>query len=142
MSISPINRFLLDRNLRIASNPCVSPDFCLDWPALKTKLLAGEPMTVWEKSRFESANGSWRLLEDPATGDCAWRHRPQPGKVGGTALEDGAELAGGVWVFPATFANLLKLKNLVQPRPCSWARAPSASVPGSPHCTGRPSNGP
>jgi len=37
----PINRFLLDHDLRVASNPCVSPDFCLDWPALSAKLLDG-----------------------------------------------------------------------------------------------------
>jgi hypothetical protein len=128
MSTGPINRFLLDHNLRIATNPCVSPDFCLDWPALKARLLAGEPMTVWEKSRFESANGSWRLLEDPATGDCAWRHRPQPGKPGATALVEGVELGGGIWVFPATFANLLKLKNLVQSHDPRSTIFPTATV--------------
>jgi hypothetical protein len=26
-----VNRFLIDNNLRIAQNPCISPDFCLDW---------------------------------------------------------------------------------------------------------------
>ena len=29
-----INRFLLDGGLSIATNPCVSPDFCLDWQRL------------------------------------------------------------------------------------------------------------
>ena len=33
-----INRFLLDNNIRISYNPCISPDFCLDWPALRAKL--------------------------------------------------------------------------------------------------------
>ncbi|WP_232767361.1 hypothetical protein [Geminisphaera colitermitum] len=36
--MSSINEFLLTNNLRIATNPCVSPDFCLDWPALRTQL--------------------------------------------------------------------------------------------------------
>ena len=34
----PINRFLLDHNIRISRNPCISPDFCLDWAALRAKL--------------------------------------------------------------------------------------------------------
>ncbi|MEY4005577.1 MAG: hypothetical protein RLZZ221_1673, partial [Verrucomicrobiota bacterium] len=34
-AMSAINRFLLENNLRITTNPCVSPDFCLDWPALR-----------------------------------------------------------------------------------------------------------
>ena len=39
--MSAINSFLLKNNLRIAQNPCVSPDFCLDWPALQADLRAG-----------------------------------------------------------------------------------------------------
>ena len=35
-----INRFLVENNLRISNNPCISPDFCLDWPALRAKLTA------------------------------------------------------------------------------------------------------
>ena len=37
----PINRFLREHGLRIAQNPCVSPDFCLDWPALGSRLAGG-----------------------------------------------------------------------------------------------------
>jgi hypothetical protein len=114
MTPAAINRFLLDHHLRLATNPCVSPDFCLDWPALRDKLAAGAPMTVWEKSRFETAGGSWRLVEDAATGDCAWRFRPQASDGARVALEDGLRLEGGIWMFPATWTNLLKLKNLVQ----------------------------
>ena len=40
-SMTPINEFLLQHKLRIAQNPCVSPDFCLDWEALAAKLKAG-----------------------------------------------------------------------------------------------------
>jgi len=32
---SRLNAFLLANDLRIAANPCVSPDFCLDWSALR-----------------------------------------------------------------------------------------------------------
>ena len=72
----PINRFLLLHNIRISHNPCISPDFCLDWPALHAKLKDG---LVAEKpnARFETAAGGWTLLEDETTSDCAWS-RPVP----------------------------------------------------------------
>src|SRR3954469_8458764 len=106
--MSSINAFLLKNNLRIATNPCVSPDFCLDWPALKAELTAGKVLKVYPKSRFETKVGAFTLVEN-AQGDCAWRLE---GKT--DALADGAAVAVGATAFPATFANLLKLKNLVQ----------------------------
>jgi hypothetical protein len=36
--MSAINTFLLQNNLRIATNPCVSPDFCLDWAGLRAAI--------------------------------------------------------------------------------------------------------
>jgi hypothetical protein len=111
--MSTINAFLFQHNLRIASNPCVSPDFCLDWAALSAKLAKGEAVKTWPKSRFETAAGVWFLLED-ATGDCAWKLEPRAGVADpANVLSDGVSSAGAV-VFPATFANLLKLKNLIQ----------------------------
>ncbi len=106
--MSAINQFLLQHNLRIATNPCVSPDFCLDWPALRAELMAGKPLRVYPKSRFETAAGAWLLLEN-ALGDCAWR-------LEGAAdvLADGVKLPDGAAAYPATFANLLRLKELVQ----------------------------
>jgi hypothetical protein len=109
--MSAINRFLLANHLRIATNPCVSPDFCLDWPALAAKLRTGAAgVKVYEKSRFATAAGEFVVLEDGATGDCAWRLAA----VNATTLESGEGLANGATVFPATFANLLRLKNLAQ----------------------------
>jgi hypothetical protein len=106
--MSAINRFLLEHNLRIATNPCVSPDFCLDWPALRDQVRAGTLLKVYPKSRFETKAGSWTLLEN-THGDCAWR------LVGKTdALDSGVDLPDGTQAFPATFDNLLRLKNLVQ----------------------------
>lgn len=106
--MSAINRFLLQNNLRIATNPCVSPDFCLDWPALRDELRAGTLLKVYPKSRCETAAGTWTLLEN-THGDCAWRLQ------GATdALNDGVTLPDGTEAFPATFANLLRLKNLLQ----------------------------
>src|SRR5215471_7882607 len=96
--MSAINAFLLKNNFRIATNPCVSPDFCLDWPALAAKLRSGAAVKVYEKSRFAT------------TADCAWKLAAK----NASALASGETLADGSTVFPATFANLLKLKNLAQ----------------------------
>jgi hypothetical protein len=112
--MSSINRFLLDNNLRIASNPCVSPDFCLDWPALRAKLAADANLKVWTKSGFETAAGSWTLVEDLETGDCAWLLAARDGVDAGSALDGGVNVGNGSAAFPATFANLLRLKNLIQ----------------------------
>jgi hypothetical protein len=106
--MSAINRFLLENNLRIATNPCVSPDFCLDWPALREQLRTGASLKAYPKSRFETKAGAFTLLEN-AQGDCAWRLEGRT-----EALQDGVDLGGGVQAFPATFANLLRLKNLAQ----------------------------
>lgn len=106
-----INAFLLKNNLRIANNPCVSPDFCLDWTALRTELTSGKALKVYPKSRFETKAGAWTLLEN-AQGDCAWRLEGNGAKT--DVLADGVALPDGAVAFPATFANLLKLKNLVQ----------------------------
>jgi len=112
--MSAINRFLLEHNLRLASNPCVSPDFCLDWQSLSDQLRSGKLLKVYPKSRFETAAGAWTLLEG-AHGDCAWRLQGRT-----DALHDGIELSDGTQAFPATFENLLRLKNLVQAhRPAS-----------------------
>jgi hypothetical protein len=106
--MSAINRFLLENNLRITTNPCVSPDFCLDWPALRAALVAGAPLRTYPRSVFHTKAGSWMLVEN-AHGDCAWRLEGRT-----DALSDGVDLPGGFQAFPATFANLLRLKNLVQ----------------------------
>lgn len=105
--MSSINSFLLKNNLRIAQNPCVSPDFCLDWSALEADILAGR-MTEHTKSRFATAAGEWTLLEN-ITGDCAWKLY-----ASASPLAHGVPLTGGAMAFPATWENLLKLKNLVQ----------------------------
>jgi hypothetical protein len=69
--MSAINAFLLQHNLRIAQNPCISPDFCLDWPALRADLLAGR-VCEYSKSRFAIQAGEITLVEN-AAGDCAWK---------------------------------------------------------------------
>src|ERR1041384_5504858 len=94
--MKPINTFLRQNGLTVAQNPCVSPDFCLDWPALSQALRSGDPsIKVYEKSGFKTADGEWRLLE-AKNGDCAWRLE---GK-GALALQEGIDLGGGRWAFP------------------------------------------
>jgi hypothetical protein len=109
----PINLFLLKNGLRIAQNPCISPDCCLDWPSLAGKLHAGQPLQVWTKSLFATAAGNWTLVEDGATGDCAWILQSPANASAATALDLGIPIDGGRQAFPATWENLLKLKNLM-----------------------------
>jgi hypothetical protein len=127
--MSPINAFLLKNKLRIATNPCVSPDFCLDWPALsakaKGKKAAG--LVHYKKSEFETAVGRWTLFEDPVTGDCGWRLEAE-GKGGLLEiLSDGVGAGPGRAIFPATFANLLTIKNLLQEHNPASTIFPTAS---------------
>lgn len=108
-----INTFLLNHDLRIATNPCVSPDFCLDWAGLQAKLLAGESLHVWTASAFTTAHGSWLLHEDLTTGDCAWVLTATGGAASADALTEGITLDGATAAFPASWANLLRLKNAI-----------------------------
>ncbi len=108
-----INRFLLDNNIRISDNPCISPDFCLDWPALRAKV-QNSAAAERSSSGFETPAGRWVLLEDETTCDCAWKLAPREPGTGGDALDDGVALGDGNIAFPATWDNLLRLKNAVQ----------------------------
>jgi hypothetical protein len=110
--MSAINSFLLENGLRIAANPCVSPDFCLDWPSLSARLQSGASITRHAESRFAVAAGSLELASDDH-GDHAWileSTRADAARL----LEDGVALDGGRAAFPATWRNLLRIKNLLQ----------------------------
>ncbi len=104
--MSAINTFLLEHDLLIAQNPCISPDFCLNWAALSADVQAGR-VTEYPRSRFATAAGEWTLLEN-AAGDCAWKLH-----AAATPLADGVAI-GGATCFPASWANLLAMKNLIQ----------------------------
>jgi hypothetical protein len=112
--VSAINDFLLANRIRIAANPCVSPDFCLDWPALRKRLADGAALMRHDKSGFATAAGTWTLVED-ADGDHAWILESKlPEAQALAVLRDGVALRGGRFAFPASWVNLLALKNLVQ----------------------------
>lgn len=107
-----INEFLLSNQLRIATNPCVSPDFCLDWPSLQADIASGVEITRYGQSRFETAAGVWHLLEN-AAGDHAWQLSASSTGDASGVLENGEEIEGDFY-FPASFENLIRIKNLVQ----------------------------
>ena len=109
-----INRFLVDNDLRIARNPCISPDFCLDWTALVSKIAIRGALREWPKSVFDTAAGTWVLAEDETSGDCAWMLRAHGSAVPPAGFAEGIDRGDGVWAFPATWENLLALKNAVQ----------------------------
>lgn len=112
MKTPAINTFLVSNGLRIATNPCVSPDACLDWAELAATLKAGAGVRWYPKSGFKTAAGVWELAESVVTGDVAWVFTPTAGDAAPT-LEGGVALAEGRVAFPATYANLLTMKNLV-----------------------------
>jgi hypothetical protein len=112
INMSAINQFLLSARLSIRENPCVSPDFCLDFMRLLERLRRDENITRFAKSRFTVAAGTITLAED-ADGDCAWLLKSNRADAAET-LGDGVALATDTTAFPATWQNLLRLKNLVQ----------------------------
>ncbi|MFZ5497177.1 MAG: tagaturonate epimerase family protein [Verrucomicrobiota bacterium] len=118
--MSAINDFLLQHNLRLAQNPCVSPDFCLDWPALQNDLRTGK-IAEHPKSRFATQAGEFTLVEN-AAGDCAWKLHAT-----GHPLADGVAFNGATF-FPATWANLLTLKNLIQEHDAGSTIFPTAGA--------------
>jgi len=123
--MSKINEFLLQNELRIAQNPCISPDFCLDWPSLRETLRRSGAIQRHALSAVQTAFGSFGLAED-VTGDHAWLFRGDAARAQ-SALAEGAALPSGEVAFPATWGNLLKLKNLLQEHDPQSTVFPSAS---------------
>lgn len=123
---SRLNAFLLENNLRIAANPCVSPDFCLDWPALRAAHAAGKTR-AYPQSGFATAAGEWALFEDAPTGDHGWRLALKAGAAAPATLADSAPAADGALIFPASWKNLLALKNLIQEHDAASTIFPSAA---------------
>jgi hypothetical protein len=110
--MSNINRFLIEAGISVRHNPCISPDFCLDFARLHARLERAENVTHYAKSRFTIATGAVTLAED-ADGDCAWILKSSHTDAQ-TTLAYGVALATDTFAFPATWQNLLRLKNLAQ----------------------------
>lgn len=125
--MSEINAFLVQHGIRIAQNPCVSPDFCLDWPALARELTSGAALTRHAASELETAHGRFTLVENEH-GDHAWICTQRAGTAS-PPLADARPLPNGNIAFPATFANLLALKNLIQEHDAESTVFPVATGP-------------
>jgi len=109
-----INEFLIQHDLRINTSPSVSPDFCLDWPTLARAVRStNDAIGRWNSSRIETAAAFWSIVEDRRTGDCAWLAEFK-NEIDITILGDGILVDDRRAAFPATFDNLLQMKNLVQ----------------------------
>ncbi len=111
-----INKFLLKNRITIRDNPCVSPDFCLDWESLSARLRVDTELkgfTPHGNSRLEIAAGRIILIED-AAGEHAWILDTTEAAEHTGLLADGVALGASRLAFPATWENLLRLKNLIQ----------------------------
>ena len=122
--ISPINQFLVSNDLRINDNPCISPDFCLDWEELK-KTIESENLKKHSKSEFQTAHGTWCLIENEK-GDHAWELRGEHKSSDIKYLSEGIESHGNLY-FPATYSNLIGMKNLMMEHDSSCSVFPRTS---------------
>ncbi|MFW5751054.1 MAG: tagaturonate epimerase family protein [Planctomycetota bacterium] len=122
--MSRINDFLLANDIRIATNPAISPDYCLDWPACAQRLQAGDLLDFdqFPASTLQLGGSQLRVAVEPETGDHVYI-------VTGDALELEQHLALGAdsHAYPCTWANLLKLKNLIQENDPEATVFPTAS---------------
>ena len=122
---SSINAFLSGNGLWIKGNPCVSPDFCLDWNRFREGINASSSLCEHAKSMFATVHGDWVLVEDE-WGDHAWRlSLSEEGDPTGLPLKQGHETGSSIY-FPASFENLIQLKNLVQESDSDNQAFPSA----------------
>ncbi len=124
--MSAINDFLLRHDLRIATNPCVSPDFCLDWQGLADDLNATRSLSEYSRSRFQTAAGEWSLVEN-RWGDHAWLLRRVADSGVPPLSGESIVLADGRLAFPATWQHLLELKNLIQEHDAESTVFPTAA---------------
>lgn len=122
--MSAINKFLLKNNIRISTNPCISPDFCLDWSSLQKNIKDDRWITCYPNSHFTTVHGIWSILED-ANGDHAWCLEANFNDSI-HLLSDGIE-KGRCYYFPASYDNLIEVKNIVQKCICECTIFPMTS---------------
>ncbi len=117
-----INQFLLENGFDLKTNPCVSPDFCLDWNRCQESVRRGS-LIEFAKSRIDlSADNRLVLIEDDY-GDHAWKLSGEPNPE---FLENGVTIDGALY-FPASYRNLVQLKNRILEADPSCTVFPGAS---------------
>ena len=87
-------------------------DFCLHFERLVQRIEQKDNVHEFPASTFCTASGHWSLAEDVG-GDVAWLLCPSENGstdelCGGCALNDGR------WAYPASWENLIIIKNLIQ----------------------------
>ena len=123
-TLSPINQFLVSNDLRISDNPCISPDFCLDWDELKISIRSDD-YKKHSRSGFKTSHGQWCLLEN-SKGDHAWELTGTNELSNLSHLSEGIEEQGNLY-FPATYSNLIGMKNLMMEHDSSCSVFPRTS---------------
>ncbi len=123
-TLSPINQFLVSNDLRISDNPCISPDFCLDWEELKISIRSDD-YKKHSRSEFKTSHGQWCLLEN-SKGDHAWELTGTNELSNLSHLSEGIEEQGNLY-FPATYSNLIGMKNLMMEHDSSCSVFPRTS---------------
>lgn len=87
-------------------------DFCLHFERLVQRIEQKDDAHEFPASTFCTASGYWSLVED-VDGDVAWLLCPSD--TGSTEeLCGGCALNDGRWAYPASWENLIKIKNLIQ----------------------------
>ncbi|MBK1879075.1 tagaturonate epimerase family protein [Pelagicoccus mobilis] len=109
MTAKPINEFLLQNSFDLETNPCVSPDFCLDWERCQKEISKGN-CKEFELSRIQLEKGATLSLVKDTQHDHAWK---LIGSSNANFLQDGAPINDALY-FPASFENLILLKNRLQ----------------------------
>lgn len=124
-----INTFLLSNDLTIKTNPAISPDMTLDFPALVNEIaseaedivmameygavgngvLEPDNCIVWPKSSFSIGNALLFIVESKRSGDCALVSLSD-----NISVFDGIKvLEGRLSVIPLWWENVIRLKNEV-----------------------------
>lgn len=122
-----INQFLLENEILIKENPCVSTDFTLNLKSLaeavskdfssygslekldKTKTsIDFSRTTIYPKSQIKLKNGTLLIVESQNTGDCAFITTSN--EVLG--FVNAEKLAIGATIIPLEWENLIRLKNI------------------------------
>lgn len=124
-----INQFLLDNQILIKDNPCVSTDFTLNFTTLKEAVMKDSssygPLDkldikntvltfantlLYPKSIVKLRKGNLVVVENIATGDCGFLTTTSQN----LGFINSEKLASGLTIIPMEWENLINLKNRTQ----------------------------